>query len=60
MPIPETGYIYLIMTITFPLWSVIALVKGNYDRAVNYALSFTLALIAFLNSMTMITMGFGE
>lgn len=60
MPIPETGYIYLIMTITFPLWAIVALFKGNHDRAVNYALSFALALIAFLNSMTMITLGFGE
>jgi multisubunit Na+/H+ antiporter MnhF subunit len=57
MPIPETGYIYLVMMITFPLWSILSVIKRNYEQAQSWAIAFILALIAFLNSVTMMKLG---
>lgn len=57
MPIPETGYIYLVMMITFPLWCILSIIAHNYDKACDWAMAFVLALIAFLNSITMLKLG---
>lgn len=57
MPIPEMGYIYLIMMITFPLWCILSIIKRNYDMARDWVMAFILALIAFLNSITMLKLG---
>lgn len=57
MPIPEMGYVYLIMMITFPLWCILSIIKRNYDMARDWVMAFVLALIAFLNSITMLKLG---
>jgi hypothetical protein len=57
MPIPETGYIYLVMMITFPLWSILSVIKRNYEQAQSWAVASLLPLIAFLNSVTMLKLG---
>lgn len=57
MPIPITGYVYLIMMLTFPIWCVMSVIKRNYEQAQSWIVAFILALIAFLNSVTMMKLG---